>query len=71
MDNVVNYENADYLHNVLNIENTSSLWNICKRKPAIADICRTLDRTVAMCVTRKFLSPCEKCQTLCVDKVEH
>ena len=71
MDNVVNNENADYLHNVLNIETTSRLWNICKRKLAIADICRTLNRTVAMCVSRKFLSPCAKCQTLCVDIVEH
>ena len=30
-----------------------------------------VDRTVAMCVSRKFLSPCAKCQTLCVDKVKH
>jgi len=38
MDNVVNNKNADYLHNVLNIETTSRLWNICKRKPATADM---------------------------------
>jgi len=53
MDNVMNNKNADYLYNVLNIETTSRLWNICKRKPAIADICRTLNRTVAMRVSRK------------------
>jgi len=61
MHNVVNNGNADLLHNVLNIETTctSPLWNICKRKPAIADICGTLNRTVAMCVSQKLLSPCE------------
>jgi len=71
MDGWVDGWNADYLHNDLNIETTSRLWNICKRKPAIADIYRTLDRTVAMCVSRKFRSPCAKYQTLCVNKVEH
>jgi len=30
-----------------------------------------VNRTVAMCISRKFLSPCAKCQTLCVGKVEH